>query len=101
MRCQLASGEESERRSALSKLSTKTFWNSVPKEEIFVDAMNVFPSSSHAFGLLKHKNKVVDLIPVVVWRAKARASDDHSSAVDGWSEMSASEKLSQFMRPGL
>ena len=45
--------------------------------------------------------KVVDLIPVVVGHAKVHASDDHSSTVDGWNEMSASKKLSQFMRPGL
>ena len=97
----MVSDEESERRDALSKISTKTFWNSVPKEEIFVDAMNVFPSSSHAFGLLKHKYQAAGLIPVVAWAAKARASGGQSSAVDGWNEMSASEKLSQFMRPGL
>ena len=97
----LPSDEESERRGALSKTSTKTFWNSVPKEEIFEDAMNVFPSSSHAFGLLKHKYQVADLIPLAARAAKARAFDGHSSAVDGWNEMSASEKLSQFMRPGL
>ena len=47
------------------------------------------------------KCKVADLIPVVVGHAKVHASDDHSSTVDGWNEMSASEKLSQFMRPGL
>ena len=36
-----------------------------------------------------------------MWAAKAHASGDHSSTVDVWNEMSASEKLSQFMRPGL
>ena len=63
--------------------------------------MAVFPSSSHAFGLLTANYKAVDLIPLVVGAAKARAPGGHSSAVAGWNEMSASEKLSQFMRPGL
>ena len=97
---ELASGEEPGRRGALPKISAKAFWSSAPKEEIFEGAMNVFPSSSHAFGLLAAKCKAAGLAPLVVGRAKARAPGGYSSAVAGWNEMSAREKLSHFMRPG-
>lgn len=75
---ELVSDEESGRRGALPKIPAKAFWSSVPKAEIFEDAMAVFPSSSHAFGLLAAKYKVVDLIPPVVGRAKVHAPGGYS-----------------------
>ena len=84
----------------LAKISAKTFWDKcVPKEEIFEDVMRVFPGSSHALGLMAAKYKVAEMIPVAAAQAKAEALTGHTAAVEGWNEMSASERLSYFMRP--
>ena len=98
---ELASGEEAERRGALPRVPAEAFWSSAPKEEIFEDAMAAFPSPSHALGLLAAKRKAAGLAPLAVGRAKAHAPGGYSSAVVGWNEMSASQKLSHFTRPGL
>ncbi len=96
----MPTGEESERREMLVKISAKTFWDKcVPKEEIFEDVMRVFPASSHALGLMTAKYKVVEMIPVAVAQAKAEALTGRAAAVGGWNEMSPSERLSYFMRP--